>query len=321
MFSVRRVPWHRLGDVIDQHPRDWAEARKLAGLEWEPITEPVYALHGVDNDGQPVYQPVDGWSRIARSDTAATLAVTRDSYTLIDHAAMGEIVEAVMDQPGVRWETAGVLDGGRAVWCLAELDQPITLPGDNSPTMAYVAITNRHDGTAACTLRATAIRIVCANTFRAAELEGERTGLTFSFRHSKGWRDRVQDARDAITGARREVRAYVDLAEHLLGVRVSAAQVSRFVTEFIPMPPDGLISDRVVSNVDRARKSLRDILASPTTAEISHTAYGLVQAAGEYLDHVRAARSWETRLGRTIMRPEPLKAKALTLVRAITTNA
>jgi hypothetical protein len=37
-----------------------------------------------------------------------------------------------------------------------------------------------------------------------------------------------------------------------------------------------------------------------------------------YLDHARGARSWETRLGRTLIRPEPLKAKALALVRAVT---
>ena len=63
-----------------------------------------------------------------------------------------------------------------------------TLPGIDSPTMPYLAITNRHDGTAACALRATAVRIVCANTFRAAELEGERTGATFSFIHRSSWR-------------------------------------------------------------------------------------------------------------------------------------
>ena len=61
--------------------------------------------------------------------------------------------------------------------------------GDQSPTLPYLAITNRHDGTGACALRATAVRIVCANTFRAAELEGERTGTTFSFVHKSGWRN------------------------------------------------------------------------------------------------------------------------------------
>jgi hypothetical protein len=44
-----------------------------------------------------------------------------------------------------------------------------------------------------------------------------------------------------------------------------------------------------------------------------------VQAAGEYLDHVRTARSWETRLNRTLIRPEPLKHRALALAREVIT--
>ena len=136
---------------------------------------------------------------------------------------MGEIVEAVLAQPNVKWETAGVLDGGRAVWCLALLDEPVELPGDDSPTLPYLAITNRHDGTAACALRATAVRIVCANTFRAAELEGERTGATFSFIHKSSWRNRIEEARQAVTGARTEMRRYTELAHELLGIPITPA--------------------------------------------------------------------------------------------------
>ena len=143
----------------------------------------VYAVTGINPDGTEHYEPIEGWKSIARSDTGAVLSLNKNTYTVIDHGEMGEIVEAVLAQPNVKWETAGVIDSGRAVWCLAFLDEPITLPGDDSLTLPYLAITNRHDGTAACALRATAVRIVCANTFRAAELEGERTGTTFSFIH------------------------------------------------------------------------------------------------------------------------------------------
>jgi phage/plasmid-like protein (TIGR03299 family) len=200
------------------------------------------------------------------------------------------------------------------------LDEPITLPGDQTLTMPYLAITNRHDGSGSCALRATAVRIVCANTFAVAELEGQRHGATFSFVHRSGWRDRIDEARRAVTGARREMRRYTDLARDLLDIPVTAYQRELFLTEFIPTPPDGLITDRVAGNIDEARNAIRLILNSPTTAHVADTAYGLVQAAGEYLDHVRRARSWETRLGRTLIRPEPLKAKALTLARQITST-
>jgi hypothetical protein len=151
------------------------------------------------------------------------------------------------------------------VWCLALLDEPVELPGDDSPTLPYLAITNRHDGTAACALRATAVRIVCANTFRAAELEGERTGATFSFIHKSSWRSRIEEARRAVTGARSEIRRYTELAHELLAIPVSPKQRELFVTEFIPMPPAGLVTDRVARNVEEARSALRLIFESKTS--------------------------------------------------------
>ena len=126
-------------------------------------------------------------------------------------------------------------------------------------------------------------------------------------------------ARQAVTGARTEMRRYTELARELVGIRISPAQRELFITEFIPKPPEGLITDRVARNVDEARQALRMIFDSKTTEQVAHTAYGLVQAAGEYLDHVRTARSWETRLNRTLIRPEPLKHRALSLAREVIT--
>jgi phage/plasmid-like protein (TIGR03299 family) len=236
MFSVRQMPWHQEGIILGDYPGTWAEARVLAGLDWEPVPADIH-LARWHTGLNPVYEPVEGWKAICRSDTGTVLSVNKDSYTVIGHGEMGEIVEAVLAQPGVKWETAGVLDQGRAVWCLALLDEPVELPGDVSPTLPYLAITNRHDGTAACALRATAVRIVCANTFRAAELEGERTGATFSFIHKSNWRDRIEEARQAVTGARTEMRRYTELAAELLAIPVTRTQRELFVTEFIPMPP------------------------------------------------------------------------------------
>jgi phage/plasmid-like protein (TIGR03299 family) len=163
------------------------------------------------------------------------------------------------------------------------------------------------------------VRIVCANTFRAAELEGERTGATFSFIHKSSWRNRLDEARQAVRGARTEIHRYRELARELLAIPITAQQREVFITEFIPTPPQGLITDRVARNVEEARNALRLLFQSATNEHIASTAYGLVQASGEYLDHVRTARSWETRLNRTLIRPEPLKHRALRLIREITT--
>ena len=118
-------------------------------------------------------------------------------------------------------------------------------------------------------------------------------------------------------GVREEIKAYVELSRDLLGIPVNAVQREQFITRFIPSPPETMITDRVARNIETARAAVRGILDSPTEVGIDGTAYGLVQAAGEYLDHVRKARTWETRLNRTLIRPEPMKARALSLVREV----
>lgn len=333
-FVVRRPAWHRLASVLDDYPGSWEEARRLAGLDWEPIRVPSYEFRGVNTGGSPVYEPGDGVTgdyfedpdrvRIVRSDTGATLAVANDSYQLITHAEMGDVVEAILDQPGVKYETAGSLEEGRAVWALALLDEPVQLKGaagqDHSLTLPYLSIMNRHDGGSALRVQSTTVRIVCANTWRASELEGEQTGTVFSFRHTKHWRHKVDEARQVITGVRRDFHAYCQAASELLGITVTPQQTERFISEFIPAPPEGLTSKRVRENIEHARSALRKILRSDTTAPVAHTAFGLVQAAGEYADHVRRARSWETRLNRSLLNPEPVKAKAARLVRQVVTT-
>jgi phage/plasmid-like protein (TIGR03299 family) len=203
------------------------------------------------------------------------------------------------------------------VWALARLDEPWSAPGDPSLTYPYVAFLNRHDGRASAKSVNTTYRVVCANTFGAADAEGKETGREYNFRHTKNVMDRIEEAKQALRGLRDDTLAWRELATHLALMPVTAGQRELFVTEFIPMPPEGLISDRVVANVEEARDQIRAILGGKTCEGISYTAYGLVQAAGEYLDHIRRYRNRDTHITRTLLKPEPLKAKAVQLAREV----
>ena len=88
MFSVREKPWHREGVILQDYPGDWDQARTLAGLDWDPVTAGVYSITSTSADGTPCLEPVPGWKSISRSDTGAVLSINRDSYTVIDHAAL-----------------------------------------------------------------------------------------------------------------------------------------------------------------------------------------------------------------------------------------
>jgi phage/plasmid-like protein (TIGR03299 family) len=351
MFSVNQRVWwqgtsedHGQANILGDHP-PWEKARVLAGLAWDPTEEdlnrpldliklrheyekimfdatlsPAEQLDKLTAAAANAQQTLDGWKHVYRDDTTATLACTQDSYQVISNSAFGEIFDAVLGQDNVKFETGGCLEGGRKVWMLAKLDEPIVLPGDNTVTVPYLALMSRHDALGSTALRGTNVRIVCSNTFNAAEMAGERSAGSYSFVHKGDWRSRVDEARQAVKGVRDGAKAYENLANELLVVKVSAVTTTKFVNTFIPAPPDGMASDRVLRNVEASRDKLRTILASQTVAGagIGGTAYGLVQGAGEYLDHARTAKTWETRLNRSILRPEPLKAKALGIVRELT---
>lgn len=317
-FCVRTPSWHGKETLLAESPKSWAEARTAAGMDWEPAEGSVYEVVGVNPDGTEAFAPIPDWKRIYRDDTMATLAVTRDSYALISHDEMGQVLEEIMRTPNVEYETGGVLEGGKKVWGLARLGEPVQIKGDSSMTLPYLSVTNRHDGGGSFQVQATAVRIVCANTWHAAEVEGEKTGTVYSFRHTANWKDRVNEAREAVMAARQSINTYYEMAEHLLTVKVTKAQRELFIGEFFPMPPAGLASDRVLANVETSRQALRDILASETTAPISNTAFGLIQAAGEYMDHVRTAKSWETKLNRTLLAPERFKTRAVRIAELVT---
>ena len=74
----------------------------------------------------------------------------------------------------------------------------------------------------------------------------------------------------------------------------------------------------MLDNILRERVKVRAIFDGPTIPEAHrYTAYGLVQAGIEYLDHLRAFRNSDTYLGRTLLRDEPLKRKLVPMVREL----
>lgn len=351
MFSVNQRVWwqggaedHGQAHILGDHP-PWEKARVLAGLAWDPAEEdlnrpldlvklrhqyekimfdatlsPAEQLDKLTAAAANAQEALDGWKHVYRDDTTATLACTMNSYEVISNSDFGGIFDAVLGQDNVKFETGGCLEGGKKVWMLAKLDEPITLPGDDTVTVPYLALMSRHDALGSTALRGTNVRIVCSNTFNYAEMLGERGAGSYSFIHKGDWRSRVEEAREAVSGVRKQAADYEKLANDLMVIKVTPAIQKKFVATFIPAPPDGLASDRVLRNVEASRDKLREILASRTVAGsgVGGTAYGLVQGAGEYLDHARTARSWETKIGRSLLKPEPLKAKAMSIVRELT---
>lgn len=318
-FTVRKPAWHGLGAVLPEHPTR-EEAQQLAH-PWEPVTEPVYlgdvqlvpqithfpsGTEVIDGyEPTTVYTEVEGFKAVRRSDNAALLGVVGDGYEPVTNGEMWDIAEALQGEAAdVRFETAGSLQGGRKVWILIRLAEPLQIKGDpNGATLPYYSLQNSHNGSGAFRGQATMTRIVCANTAHIADQEAKVRGTEFTFRHTKNVRDRIDEARQALAGWRSSLEEWQQLNEHMVLLDMTPDDVDAFLDRWIPMPPPGTASERVIANVEEARAQWRAAYASPTCEGIRGTAAGVFAASTEYAEHYRKARNAETAFKRSFLDP------------------
>src|SRR5690625_4511627 len=328
MFSVRQEPWHGLGTLLSEYPTR-REAQEVAH-PWEPIEEPVYRRV----PGQPLWDPHTGRTThspdtfeviadhkaIVRSDTSDLLDVQNGTYEPVLNETMYDIAEAIEGEAkgSVRFETGGSLKGGRKVWLLVRLNDPLQVVGDpRGATVPYFALQNAHDGSGAFRGQATMTRIVCANTAIASDIDARARGTEFTFRHTASVHDRIEEAKAALAGWRQGIQMWQEVSDHLNGLRVDQEAREEFLAEFIPAPPPHMASERVMGNVEEARQTMRTILDGPTCEGIGHTAHGLVAAAIEYNQHYRRARSQETRFKRSYLDRSVITADAVEIARKV----
>lgn len=327
MFSVRQMPWHGLGVVLPDYPTR-SDAQQLAH-PWEPIEVPVYrAIPEVAAEG-PItrYEQIAGSKGIERSDTGDHLGVVNESLGIVTNNDLWDVAEAVGQADGaVQYETAGSLDGGRKVWVLLRLAEPIQIAGDpHGAVIPYFALQNAHDGGGSFRGQGINTRIVCANTSRAADAEAKGRGTEFTFRHTSKVRERVEEAKAAVTMWREQTAMWQTAMEHLVTVTVTEAQLRAYVTEFHPMPPASQTSDRVKNNVVKARAQLTSILDGETCTDVRLTAYGLAQAGIEWSQHYRRAKGasdvarMESHFKRAMLTTDRLGADIIRLAEAAAT--
>ena len=322
MYSVRIAPWH-LGSgtnviMLDTAPEKRAERMDLAGQAWTVETEDVYRRDLSPDGLTPRFYKVPGYKQLIRQDTQELFHISRDSYEVVQNVVGHELFEALAKGASLADQTGGTVKGGRQCYLTARLDEPQLVTGDNSPIYPYVVVTWAHDGSGALQARRTSVRVVCWNTISWSEQESKRTGRNFTFRHTKNVRDKVADAMRVISGAREDTAEFIALANELAAISVTDEQREKFVQTFVPAPAAQVVSDQVLDNINTARAQVRSIFDGETIPEVHrNTAYGLVTAGVEFLDHIRGYHNSDTYLGRTLLRDEPLKAKLVPMVRKL----
>ena len=330
VFTTRQPAWHGLADVLDDYPTR-EQAQKLAH-DWEPVTEPLYRrVVDIEPDGtlRERFEDIETHVLNVRSDNAAQLGVVSTTRENVLNATLYDVAEA-LEGPDVRIETGGSLYGGKKVWLLLSMNEPLMVAGDpRGATVPYYGLQNSHDGSGAFRGQVTFQRIICANTSHMADLDAQARGTEFVFRHTKNINERIAEAKDALAGWRESIRTWQTFNNHMLELRFAEPLtaggplrrndeqrvVRSFLEQFIPEPPAKIVSERVRRNIERERGQWEEIYYGITGEGIRGTAYGLLQASIEYAQHFRKAQSKESRFKRAVLDRNALVADAAVLAR------
>src|SRR6202035_1296330 len=325
LYSVREMPWHRLGVVLDEYPKSIDEALEKAGLGWKVSYGDVLVVkrpEWTDDFGvkhEPELIPAKGFKANVREDTGDVLGIVSDEYEVADNRAAFAFLDALINSE-MHFETAGSLWGGRRVWVLARLPEYVELGGDLSATYVYVA--NSHDGSMAVTAAVTPIRIVCANTLGAA-LRASEHGIaaqrTFRFRHMGDLQAKFAEARQVLGMTINYQRQFKELADRMARESISEMALERRVLRHL-WTIDDEMGKQARQNRERTIERVLSIFrgrgaAGDTTGNSPGTKWVAFNAMAEHLDYGRRDTSRTNQVQRCF-EDTALKQRALELVLA-----
>ena len=275
MVFAGATPWHGLGTEIDDATTFW-DAFKMAGLDWEVQTEPLFRGDGSEVKAQ---------ASVRQSDNRV-LGVVGPRWTPLQNRDAFEIFEPLVDSGDMKLHTAGSLREGERVWvlCQLNLDNSEIVKGDEISKFALLS--NGHDGKLAVHFGFTPIRVVCANT--EAMARGCKSSKLIRVRHLQFVKENVEKLREVMNLANQEFEATAEQYRFLASRQINAKDLEKYVKVVFGVEKK---SDEDITT--RTKNILQSVETLFTTGKgndlpgVNGTYWAAYNAVTEYLNYDR----------------------------------
>lgn len=287
MAYVGQKPWHGLGQELEQGApiEKWLVS---AGMDWKVQRSKVrYAT--ARNAGVDTFAEWPEYNVLMRSDTKLPLGMVSDSYKIVHPREVLEFYRDLVEAAGFTLETAGTLFGGKKFWALASIGAEDRIVG-NDLIKGRLLVASSCDGSMRTTVKNVAERVVCNNTLSIAM--GERGAAEVAISHRTKFD--AQAVKKQLGVAVGSFERFITDARLLAKRNVVAAEVDAFMAKVLNA------ADVEAAKEQRAFQKLLDLFQGrghgALLPGVKGTAWGLVNAVTEYVDHDRPARTDTSRL-------------------------
>ena len=275
MFSVRQVPWHKLGKILDNPPTS-IQAIKEAGLDWKvELRDIAWKIPGATEE----YEDIPNRKALVRLSDNSPLAIVSDHYKPLQNREAFKWFDPMIKSSKATYETAGSLQNGKKIWVLAKLNDSMEIvKGDE--VRRYLLLANGHDGTTSILIQPSPIRVVCENTLNASL----GTGLVNSIWHQGDVKRKMQAVKRALGLAEKDFEKRKEIYEAMARHTINDMTIGTYVTELIPNPNEEA-TDRVKRTITAAQERIWHLHEKGFGSDIpgvKGTMWGLYNAAIEY---------------------------------------
>jgi phage/plasmid-like protein (TIGR03299 family) len=291
MAYFGQTPWHGLGNrLTPKQPLEvWVQQ---SGMDFH-IKESTVRFMAEASGNLGAIHSFPEQKVLYRSDSKEPLSVVSQRYKIVQPREILEFYRDLTQLSGYELETAGVLKGGRKFWALARTGQSTALKGKDVVN-GYLLLATSCDGTLATTATPTTIRVVCNNTLTFALNGAERA---IKVPHSTRFEAQAVKQQLGIAVAQWDTFMYRmrTLAERKVKSHEAMNYLLRVLSDVQPGNADtsALSNERAINKVQR----LYDGQGHGAELDSAKgTAWGLLNAVTEYVDHEKRSKSSEHRL-------------------------
>ncbi|HIE5949138.1 DUF932 domain-containing protein [Burkholderia cepacia] len=285
-------PWHGLGNKLA--PKQPLEVwKRAAGMDWT-IEEAEVRFVAAGNRNLGSIHAFPEQKVLYRSDTKMPLSVVSARYQVVQPEQILEFYRDLTEVGGFQLETAGVLKEGRKLWALARTGQSGTLKSKDEVN-GYLLLATACDGTLATTAQFTSVRVVCNNTLQIA-LDHNVGAVKVPHRSQFD----AQAVKRQLGIAVSSWDAFMVRTKALAERKITDSTAEAFLRRVLTYSTANNTDREAIAVNERAIKAVGQLYAGrgkgADLPSASGSAWGILNAVTEYVDHHRRARSDDHRL-------------------------
>ena len=303
MFYVREAPWHGLGTRVETTLRS-EEALKESGLDWTVTQHPIMTSK---------FKPIPGYKVNVRQTDDTVLGVVTDRYKVVQNYEAFAFTDSLLGE-GVKYETAGSLNGGRKIWLLAKLPDKYIMEGEKIEP--YMVFSNTHDGTGSIKVAMTPVRVVCQNTLNIALSSAKRIWTTI---HVGNLSQKMEEAHNTLLLAENYMQNLGAEFSRLSKIKLSDSKVMEYIEMLLPMADNP--TDIQHKNVMQIRNDLKmRYFDAPDLRHVGKNAYRFINAVSDFATHAKPLRetaSYRENVFAKTIEGNPLIDKAYEIIMAV----